>query len=55
LFSRQRFYGEPFPVVFETDGSITLIDERDLPLELPKTDYIKPSGTGESPLANVPE
>jgi leucyl-tRNA synthetase len=55
LFSRQRFYGEPFPVVFETGGSITLIDERDLPLELPKTDYIKPSGTGESPLANVPE
>jgi leucyl-tRNA synthetase len=55
LFSRQRFYGEPFPVVFETDGSITLIDEKDLPLELPKTDYIKPSGTGESPLANVPE
>jgi leucyl-tRNA synthetase len=55
LFSRQRFYGEPFPVVFEADGSITLIDEKDLPLELPKTDYIKPSGTGESPLANVPE
>jgi leucyl-tRNA synthetase len=55
LFSRQRFYGEPFPVLFEEDGSISLIDEKDLPLELPKTDYIKPSGTGESPLANVKE
>ncbi|ALD66050.1 leucine--tRNA ligase [Spiroplasma cantharicola] len=53
LFSRQRFYGEPFPVVFLEDGQIALIDEKDLPLELPKTDYIKPSGTGESPLANL--
>ncbi|QEH61430.1 leucyl-tRNA synthetase [Spiroplasma chinense] len=53
LFSRQRFYGEPFPVLFLEDGEIALIDEKDLPLELPKTDYIKPSGTGESPLANL--
>ncbi|QGS51597.1 leucine--tRNA ligase [Spiroplasma tabanidicola] len=55
LFSRQRFYGEPFPVIFLEDGQIALIDEKDLPLELPKTDYIKPSGTGESPLANIKE
>ncbi|QBQ07367.1 leucyl-tRNA synthetase [Spiroplasma gladiatoris] len=55
LFSRQRFYGEPFPVVFLEDGQIALVDEKDLPLELPKTDYIKPSGTGESPLANISE
>ncbi|AGR41843.1 leucine--tRNA ligase [Spiroplasma diminutum] len=53
LFSRQRFYGEPFPIIFLEDGQIALIDEKDLPLELPKTDYIKPSGTGESPLANL--
>ncbi|QHX36385.1 leucine--tRNA ligase [Spiroplasma sp. BIUS-1] len=55
LFSRQRFYGEPFPVLFLEDGQIALVDEKDLPLELPKTDYIKPSGTGESPLANLTE
>ncbi|AHI52504.1 leucine--tRNA ligase [Spiroplasma culicicola] len=53
LFSRQRFYGEPFPVLFLEDGEIALIDEKDLPLLLPQTDYIKPSGTGESPLANL--
>ncbi|AGR40852.1 leucine--tRNA ligase [Spiroplasma taiwanense] len=55
LFSRQRFYGEPFPVIFLDNGDIALIDEKDLPLMLPKTDYIKPSGTGESPLANIKE
>ncbi|AUM62391.1 leucine--tRNA ligase [Spiroplasma monobiae] len=55
LFSRQRFYGEPFPVLFLEDGQIALVDEKELPLELPKTDYIKPSGTGESPLANLTE
>ncbi|ASP28669.1 leucyl-tRNA synthetase [Spiroplasma corruscae] len=53
LFSRQRFYGEPFPIIFTSDGNISLIDENDLPLELPKTDYIKPSNSGESPLANI--
>ncbi|AKU80225.1 leucine--tRNA ligase [Spiroplasma turonicum] len=53
LFSRQRFYGEPFPILFTEDNNIALIDEEDLPLELPKTDYIKPSNTGESPLANI--
>lgn len=55
LFSRQRFYGEPFPIIFTEDGQIALVDEKDLPLELPKTEYIKPSGTGESPLANLKE
>ncbi|AOG60101.1 leucyl-tRNA synthetase [Spiroplasma helicoides] len=53
LFSRQRFYGEPFPIVFSEDGQIALIDEKDLPVELPKGAYLKPSGTGESPLANI--
>ncbi|QHX35685.1 leucyl-tRNA synthetase [Spiroplasma sp. TIUS-1] len=52
LFSRQRFYGEPFPVAFDNNQNIVLL-EKSLPVELPKTDYIKPSGTGESPLANI--
>ncbi|PPE06124.1 leucine--tRNA ligase [Williamsoniiplasma lucivorax] len=55
LFSRQRFYGEPFPVYYTNDGNIGLIDVKDLPVTLPQTSYIKPSGTGESPLANVKE
>lgn len=54
LFSRQRFYGEPFPVAFDDNNNIVLL-ENELPVELPKTDYIKPSGTGESPLANIKE
>jgi len=53
LFSRQRFYGEPFPVLYTDDGQIALVDVKDLPVTLPDTDYIKPSGTGESPLANI--
>ncbi|ATZ17044.1 leucyl-tRNA synthetase [Williamsoniiplasma luminosum] len=55
LFSRQRFYGEPFPIYYTEDGNIGLIDLEDLPVTLPQTSYIKPSGTGESPLANVQE
>ncbi|AUF83344.1 leucine--tRNA ligase [Mesoplasma syrphidae] len=55
LFSRQRFYGEPFPLVYTSDGQIGLIDKSELPITLPKTEYIKPTKTGESPLANVPE
>ncbi|AHF60636.1 leucyl-tRNA synthase [Spiroplasma mirum ATCC 29335] len=55
LFSRQRYWGEPFPVIHWEDDSISLVDENDLPLTLPKVDNIKPSQTGESPLANVSE
>lgn len=55
VFSRQRYWGEPFPVVHYEDGSIELIDEKELPLELPYMTNIKPSGTGESPLANAHE
>lgn len=51
LFSRQRYWGEPFPVLFDNDGNILLEDN--LPLKLPKTDNIKPSGDGKSPLANL--
>ncbi len=51
IFSRQRYWGEPFPIAFDENGEIYLIDE--LPVLLPKIDNIKPSGTGESPLANI--
>ncbi|WP_188453971.1 leucine--tRNA ligase [Virgibacillus oceani] len=52
LFSRQRYWGEPIPVIHWEDGTMSTIPEKDLPLELPKMTEIKPSGTGESPLAN---
>lgn len=55
LFSRQRYWGEPIPIIHWEDGTTTTIPEDQLPLRLPKTDNIKPSGTGESPLANVSE
>ncbi|MUV07642.1 leucine--tRNA ligase [Planococcaceae bacterium Storch 2/2-2] len=55
LFSRQRYWGEPIPMIHWEDGSITPVPEEELPLELPKTDNIHPSGTGESPLANIEE
>ncbi|MDR3215571.1 MAG: leucine--tRNA ligase [Bacilli bacterium] len=55
IFARQRYWGEPFPVIHWEDGTISLVDENDLPLELPIMDNIKPSGNGESPLANATE
>ncbi|ARA98757.1 MULTISPECIES: leucine--tRNA ligase [Geobacillus] len=55
LFSRQRYWGEPIPVIHWEDGTMTTVPEEELPLVLPKTDEIKPSGTGESPLANIEE
>lgn len=55
VFSRQRYWGEPIPIIHWEDGSTTTIPVEDLPLELPKTDNIHPSGTGESPLANIEE
>ncbi len=52
-YSRQRYWGEPFPVVYDKEGTPHLLDENDLPVELPKVDSYKPSGSGESPLANA--
>ncbi|MCU9595158.1 leucine--tRNA ligase [Caldibacillus thermolactis] len=53
LFSRQRYWGEPIPIIHWEDGTMTAVPEEELPLMLPKMDEIKPSGTGESPLANA--
>ena len=47
LFSRQRYWGEPIPVIHWEDGTMTTVPESELPLVLPKTDKIRPSGTGE--------
>lgn len=55
LFSRQRYWGEPIPIIHWEDGTSTLVPESELPLRLPKTTEIKPSGTGESPLAKIEE
>src|SRR5690625_3973741 len=52
LFSRQRYWGEPIPIIHWEDGTMTTVPEEELPLKLPEMDEIKPSGTGESPLAN---
>ncbi|MEW4370672.1 leucine--tRNA ligase [Paenibacillus kandeliae] len=53
LFSRQRYWGEPIPIIHLEDGTIKPVPEESLPLLLPDLDEIKPSGTGESPLANA--
>lgn len=53
-WSRQRYWGEPFPIIFKNDIPYAM-DTKDLPLELPPSDHFKPSGTGEGPLANIPD
>ena len=53
VFSRQRYWGEPFPVLF--DENMQIILDEDLPILLPKLKEFKPSGTGESPLLNAKE
>ena len=52
LFSRQRYWGEPIPIIHK-DGKVEILEETDLPLELPDVEKYEPSGTGESPLANI--
>jgi leucyl-tRNA synthetase len=53
LFSRQRYWGEPIPILHLEDGTMKPVPEEQLPVVLPDVEAIRPSGTGESPLANV--
>lgn len=55
LFSRQRYWGEPFPILHWEDGSVTTVPENELPLQLPEVENFHPSEDGESPLANAGE
>lgn len=53
LFSRQRYWGEPIPIMFFEDGTKRALEADELPLLLPDVKEFKPAGTGESPLATV--
>jgi leucyl-tRNA synthetase len=53
LFSRQRYWGEPFPVAYMEDGTVKILEEDELPVTLPQLEDFRPSGSGESPLAKA--
>jgi leucyl-tRNA synthetase len=53
VFSRQRYWGEPFPLVHAEDGSIYMIAEEQLPVTLPEVENYEPAGDGRSPLASI--
>lgn len=53
-FSRQRYWGEPFPIVWK-NGAAYPLNENELPLQLPEVDSYSPGPEGEGPLANIPE
>lgn len=55
LFSRQRYWGEPFPILKFEDGTIRCLEVDELPVVLPEVEKYEPSGTGESPLATIDE
>jgi len=55
LFSRQRYWGEPFPVIHREDGSTVLVPASDLPVTLPDLDDFTPSGDFQPPLARAQE
>jgi leucyl-tRNA synthetase len=55
LFSRQRYWGEPFPILKFEDGTVRCLDAEELPVTLPQIEKYEPSGTGESPLATIDE
>ncbi|MDE5568568.1 MAG: leucine--tRNA ligase [Muribaculaceae bacterium] len=52
IFSRQRYWGEPFPVYYE-NGIAKVLDENELPLQLPEIDAYLPTETGEPPLGRA--
>ncbi|TAK42127.1 MAG: leucine--tRNA ligase [Saprospiraceae bacterium] len=53
IYSRQRYWGEPFPIVYDEDGVAHALPEKDLPLELPELDDFKPTTGGKAPLARA--
>jgi len=53
LFSRQRYWGEPFPLLHLADGTIRCLEPDELPLTLPEVENYKPAGTGEGPLSTI--
>jgi leucyl-tRNA synthetase len=55
IFSRQRYWGEPFPILKYEDGTVRCLDADELPVPLPAVEKYEPSGTGESPLATIGE
>ncbi|HOS87880.1 MAG TPA: leucine--tRNA ligase [Candidatus Pacearchaeota archaeon] len=55
IFSRQRYWGEPIPIIQCEKCGLVPLEEKDLPLELPQVEKYEPTGTGESPLANISE
>jgi leucyl-tRNA synthetase len=54
-YSRQRYWGEPFPIYYDSEGLVHTIDEKELPVTLPQVESYRPTGTGESPVAHAKE
>jgi leucyl-tRNA synthetase len=53
VFSRQRYWGEPIPLIHCKRCGVVPVLEKDLPIQLPDVKSYEPTGTGESPLANI--
>jgi leucyl-tRNA synthetase len=53
VFARQRYWGEPFPIVFDENNTPYVVADSELPVKLPEVESYEPTGTGESPLANI--